>query len=179
MITGDEEKTSFITPFGTYCFNRMPFGLKNDGATFARLIYKILDEQLGRNVVAYVDDIVVKSDKKQTHLQDLSETFGNLREAGLKLNPDKCVLGMRAGKMLGFLISQRGIEADPEKIKAIMNVQPPKSVKEVQRFMGRIGALNRFISKLAEKSEPIIRAMRSSQKFHWGEEQNEAFLKLK
>jgi hypothetical protein len=90
-------KTTFITPFGTFCHLRMPFGLRNAGATFARLVYKVFGSQLGRNVEAYVDDIVVKSHKVFDHASDLQETFDNLRAAGMKLNPEKCVFGVRAG----------------------------------------------------------------------------------
>ena len=107
----DIPKTFFITPFGTFCHLRMPFGLRNAGATFAKLVYKVLDKQLGRNVEAYVDDIVVKSHKAFDHANDLQETFDSLRAAGIKLNPEKCVFGVRAGKLLGFLVSERGIES--------------------------------------------------------------------
>jgi hypothetical protein len=127
----DIPKTSFITPFGTFCHLRMPFGLRNAGATFARLVYKVLGKQLGRNVEAYVDDIVVKSRKAFDHAIDLQETFDSLRAAGIKLNPEKCVFGVRAGNLLGFLVSERGIEANPEKIDAIQQMKPPSSVHEV------------------------------------------------
>ena len=115
----DIPKTSFITPFGTFCHLRMPFGLRNAGVTFARLVYKVLGKQLGRNVEAYVDDIVVKSRKAFDHAIDLQETFDSLRTAGIRLNPEKCVFSVCAGKLLGFLVSERGIEANPEKIDAI------------------------------------------------------------
>ncbi|XP_066166962.1 uncharacterized protein [Oryza sativa Japonica Group] len=120
----------------------MPFGLRNAGATFARLVYKVLGKQLGRNVEAYVDDIVVKSRKAFDHVFDLQETFDSLRAAGIKLNPEKCVFGVRAGKLLGFLVSERGIEANPEKIDAIQQMKPPSSVHEVQKLTGRIAALS-------------------------------------
>src|SRR5512141_1668479 len=101
----------------------MPFGLKSAGATFARLIGKVLAKQLGRNVEAYVDDIVVKSKQALTHGKDLQETFENLRKYSVKLNPEKCVFGVRAGKLLGFLVSKRGIEANPDKIAAIHQME--------------------------------------------------------
>ena len=90
-----------MTSLGTYCYTRMPFGLKNAGATFTRLISKVLAEQLGRNVEAYVDDIVVKSEGAGDHSKDLQETFASLRREGLKLNPEKCAFGVKAGKLLG------------------------------------------------------------------------------
>nr|AAL93083.1 putative polyprotein [Oryza sativa Japonica Group]ABF96863.1 retrotransposon protein, putative, Ty3-gypsy subclass [Oryza sativa Japonica Group] len=127
MNTANIPKTAFITPFGTFCHLRMPFGLRNARATFARLVYKVLYKKLGRNVEAYVDDIAVKSRKAFNHASDLQETFNNLRAAGMKLNPGKCVFGVRAGKLLGFLVSERGIEANPEKIDAIQQMKPPSS----------------------------------------------------
>nr|AAT77832.1 putative gag-pol precursor [Oryza sativa Japonica Group]ABF96916.1 retrotransposon protein, putative, Ty3-gypsy subclass [Oryza sativa Japonica Group] len=148
----DIPKTSFITPFGTFCHLKMPFGLRNAGTTFARLVYKVLGKQLGRNVEAYVDDIVVKSRKAFDHAIDLQETFDSLRAAGIKLNPEKCVFGVRAGKLLGFLVSERGIEANLEKIDAIQQMKPPLSVHEVQKLVGRIAALSRFLSKAAERA---------------------------
>ena len=93
MNKADEEKTSFTTPFGTYCYVRMPEGLRNAGCTFNRMIKKVLGDQLARNISAYVDDVVVRS-KKEDHIQDLRETFANLRRHGLKLNPKKCVFGV-------------------------------------------------------------------------------------
>ena len=89
----------------------------------------VFDKQKGKNLVAYVDDIMVKSDKKETHIQDLQETFKNLRKSGLKLNPDKCIFGIKKGKLLGCLVLARGIEVNPKKIVAIVNMQPPASRK--------------------------------------------------
>nr|AAK52140.1 retrotransposon protein, putative, Ty3-gypsy sub-class [Oryza sativa Japonica Group] len=160
-------KTALITPFGTFCHLRMPFGLRNAGATFARLVYKVLYKQLGRNVEAYVDDIVVKSRKAFDHASDLQETFDNLRAAGMKLNPEKCVFGVRAGKLLGFLVSERGIEANPEKIDATQQMKPPSSVREVQKLTGQIAALSRFLSKAAERvavSAALVQETDSGQK---------------
>ena len=128
MNPADIPKIAFITPFGTFCHLRMPFGLRNAGVTFTRLVYKVLGSQLGRNIEAYVDDIVVKSRKAFNHTSDLQETFNNLHVAGMKLNPEKCVFGVRAGKLLGFLVSEWGIEANPKKIDAIQQMKPPSSV---------------------------------------------------
>nr|ABG22552.1 retrotransposon protein, putative, unclassified, expressed [Oryza sativa Japonica Group] len=179
MNPADIPKTAFITPFGTFCHLRMPFGLRNAGATFARLVYKVLYKQLGRNVEAYVDDVVVKSRKAFDHASDLQETFDNLRAAGTKLNPEKCVFGVRAGKLLGFLVSERGIEANPEKIDAIQQMKPPLSVREVQKLAGRIAALNRFLSKAAERGLPFFKTLRGVEKFHWTPECQAAFGELK
>jgi hypothetical protein len=146
----DEEKTSFITPFGTYCYLRIPEGLKNDGSIFYRMMKTILREQMERNVSAYVDDIVVVCRKKETQLQDLAETFTNMRREQLKLNPKKCMFGVSGGKVLGYLVSVKGIDANPDKINAIVHMKPPGSRKEVQRLTCRLATLNRFMTKLAE-----------------------------
>ena len=179
MAKEDEEKTAFITPMGTYCFNRMPFGLKNAGATFSRLIAKVLAEQLGRNVEAYVDDIVVKSRHAGSHTGDLEETFVNLRREGIKLNPDKCAFGVKAGKLLGFLVSERGIEANPEKIRAIQEMEPPRSAREVQRLTGRLAALSRFLSRSAERALPFFKTLRGAEPFRWTPVCQAAFEDLK
>jgi hypothetical protein len=116
MKEEDKASTSFITPFGTYCFIRMPEGLKNAGSTFSRLTKTVLESQVGRNIFTYVDDIIVASKNKEDHLADLAETFANMRDARLRLNPKKCVFGVRQGKILGYLVSHRGIEANSTKI---------------------------------------------------------------
>src|SRR5215216_6852938 len=113
----DQEKTSFITPFGAFCYVSMPFGLKSAQVTYQCCVQDCLHSQIGCNVHAYVDDIVVKSRKKETLLDDLKETFDNLRVYKMMLNPDKCGFGVPAGKLLDFLVLERGIEANPEKIK--------------------------------------------------------------
>jgi hypothetical protein len=125
MKEEDNEKTSFITPFGTYCFVRMPKGLKNTGSTFSRLTKSILKSQMGRNIFTYVDDIVIASNNKEDHLFNLAETFANMRKARLCLNLEKCIFRVRQGKILGYLVLHRGIEANPSKIQAIMEMAPP------------------------------------------------------
>jgi hypothetical protein len=120
----DEEKTSFITAFGTFCFVRMPEGLKNVGCTFLRMIEIVLHPQLRRNILAYVDDIVVKSVQRRDHISDLAETFANLRAANLRLNPEKCVFSIHKGKVLRCLVSTMGIEENPDKIKELIEMRP-------------------------------------------------------
>jgi hypothetical protein len=121
----DEEKTSFITPFGTYCYLRMPEGLRNVGSTFCRMTNAALKEQVSRNVLSYVDNIVIISKKRENYITNLVETFTNMHETKLKLNLEKCVFGITKGKVLGCLVSTKGIEANPDKIKAIIQMQPP------------------------------------------------------
>jgi hypothetical protein len=133
MKKEDEPKTSFITPSGTYCYLRMPKGLKNAGGSFCRMTAKVLHSQIGRNVLTYVDDIIVKSTKQENHIADLQKTFANFRQASLKLNPEKCVFGVKKGKFLGCLVSMKGIEANPNKIEAILRMELPNTKKGAQR----------------------------------------------
>ena len=132
MSEEDQERTSFVTSQGRFCYKVMPFGLKNAGATYQRLMNKIFMHQIGRNVLVYVDDMLVKSLRENDHLDDLQETFDTLWSYNMKLNPSKCVFGVTAGKFLGFMLSQRGIEVNPEKVRAIMELGPPRMVKKVQ-----------------------------------------------
>ena len=145
MAHEDQEKTSFITPFGAFCSTAMPFGLKNAGATYQRCMQKCLESQIGRNIHVYVDDVVIKSTRKEDLIADLGETFTNLRRFQMKLNPTKCVFGVPAGKLLGFIVSERGIEANPEKISAIVGLGKPKCLSDVQKLAGCVAALSRFI----------------------------------
>ena len=109
----------------------MPFGLKNVGAIYQRLVNKMFSKQIGRNMEVYVDDMLVKSKEELAHLDDLKEMFATLRQYQMKLNPSKCVFGVASGKFLGFMVSQRGIEANLEKVQAILDMMSPKAVKEV------------------------------------------------
>jgi hypothetical protein len=179
MKEKDKASTSFITPFGTYCFVQMPEGLKNVGSTFSRLTKKVLESQMGHNIFAYVDDIIVVSKSKEDHLSNPTETFANMHEARLRLNPEKCIFGVGQGKILGYLVSHREIEANPHKIQAIMDMAPPQSTKDIQRLTGRLAALNRFISRSIERSLPFLETLRGTKEFVWGPEQAAAFESLK
>ena len=131
MDEGDQEKTSFITSKGLFCYKVMPFGLKNAGATYQRLINKMFHNQIGWNVEVYIDDMLVKTMDEANHLDDLEETFKTFRQYRMKLNPSKYVFGVSLGKFLGFMGSQRGIEVNLDKIKAILEMAPQKTAKEV------------------------------------------------
>jgi hypothetical protein len=145
----DEEKMSFITPFGTYCYMRMSKGHKNVGSMFSRMTKAILRDQIHINVFTYVEYIVVDSKKKSTQIDGLAETFGNMHIAQLKHNPEKCVLGVQRGKVLGCLVYVKGIETNPGKINAIVHMKHAQLKKEVQKLTDRIASLNRFLSKLS------------------------------
>jgi hypothetical protein len=179
MKKEDELKTSFITPSGTYCYLRMPEGLKNAGGSFSRMTARVLHSQIGRNVLTYVDDIIVKSTKQENHIANLQETFANFRQAGLKLNPEKCVFGVKKGKFLGCLVSMKGIEANPSKIEAILRMEPPSTKKGAQRLAGRLASLNRFISRSVEINLPFFEILKSVDVFQWGPAQQKAFEELK
>ena len=127
----DQEKTLFVTSQGLFCYKMMPFGLKNTSVTCQRLMNKMFAHQIGRNVQVYVDDMLVKSIREDDHLGDLKETFDILRSYNMKLNPKKCAFRVTVGKFLGFMVSQRGIEINPNKIHAIMKLTPPKTIREV------------------------------------------------
>ena len=151
MEEADQKKISFVTSQGLFYYKVMPFGLKNAGATYQRLMNKMFAHQIGRNVQVYVDDMLVKSLQENDHLSNLQETFDTLRAYNMKLNPNKCVFRVTVGKFLGFMVSQRGIEVNLEKIRAIMELAPSKIVKEVQSLNGKIAALNKFVSRATDK----------------------------
>ena len=175
----DQMKTAFITPYGAYCYRVMTFGLRNAGATYQRCMQKCLHDQIGKNVQVYVDDIVIKSKEKATLIDDLRETFENLRKFRIKLNPDKCTFGVPAGKLLGFLVSSRGIEVDPTKIRAIESMRLPTCLKDVQKFTGCLASLSRFVSRLGEKALPLYQLMKKTTHFVWTPQADAAFTELK
>src|SRR3954451_16462535 len=140
---------------------------------------KCLKEQIGRNVHAYVDDIAVMISKGSDLISDLTETFDSLRKYKMMLNPLKCVFGVPAGKLLGFIVSHRGIEVNPEKIKAILNIKRPTCLKDVQRLTGCVAAVSRFISRLGEKATPLYKLLKKADKFVWDNETDVALQELK
>jgi hypothetical protein len=134
---------------------------------------------MGRNAEADVDDIVVKTRESHTFIEDLEETFANLRKVNIKLNPAKCAFGVPSGKLLGFLVSHREIEANPDKVKAIKEMRPPRNLKEMQCLAGCMAALGRFIARSGEKALPFFKLMKRTGKFEWTPEADKAFAELK
>ncbi|XP_022030562.1 uncharacterized protein LOC110931477 [Helianthus annuus] len=130
MKEENEEKTVFHTDKGIFCYQKMPFGLKNAGATYQRLVDKAFASQIGRNMEAYVDDLVIKSKTEYQMLDDIHETFKNLRKVNMKLNPKKCSFGFEEGKFLGHIVGKQSIKANPNKVKAVLETKPPQSKKE-------------------------------------------------
>nr|KYP48853.1 Transposon Ty3-G Gag-Pol polyprotein [Cajanus cajan] len=175
MHPPDEVHTSLITDHANYCDRVMSFDLKNAGATYQRLMDKVFHQQIGRNMEVYVDDMVVKTTSTADHAADLAEVFAQVRKHNMCLNPKKCVFGVQGGKFLGFMITSRGIEANPEKCKEIIQMQSPQTVKEVQRLAGRLVSLSRFIPKLTKKAGPIFTLLRKPKDFQWTDRCEEAF----
>ena len=142
----DQEKTTFVTPIGNYHYKVMPFGLKNVGSTYQRMMTRMFELLLGKNIEIYIDDMVVKSKMVSEHLGDLRVIFEVFRNYKLRLNASKCSFGVGSGKFLGYMVTHKGIEVNPDQIKAINNLRSPRNPKEVQKLTGMAAALNRFIS---------------------------------
>ena len=177
MDLDDQEKTLFVTAQGTYCYRVMSFGLKNAGATYQRLVNRRFQKQIGTTMEVYIDDMLVKSTIAELHVAHLSEAFQILRNYNMKLNPAKCAFGVSAGKFLGFIVNHRGIEANPDKIKVVLDMPSPSGIKEVQRLIGRIAALSRFVSRASDKCHPFFQILKKA--FQWDTKCEEAFSALK
>ena len=177
MDDADQEKTSFVTSQGLFYYKVMPFSLKNAGATYQRLVNHMFRPQIERNVEIYIDDMLVKSQDEGKHLDDLQKTFDTHRQYNIRLNPSKCAFRVSSEKFLGFMVSHKGIEANPEKIQAILNMEPPRNIKEVQSLTGRVAALNRIFSKATDKCLSYFKVLKKT--FEWTEECQKAFQDLK
>jgi hypothetical protein len=156
MYRKDEEHTAFIIVDGLYCCVSMPYGLKNALSTFVCAMHKTFGDLIRDLIEVYVDDIIIKIKKHTSLLENLTLAFDMLHSMRTKLNPDKCVFRIFARKLLIFLVSHRGIEAKPEKIKAIEVMRPPSCIKDVQKLMGCLAALSQFISRLAVRALPFF-----------------------
>ena len=177
MDPNDQEKTSFVIAQGTYCYRVMPFGLKNAGATYQRLVNRMFQKQIGATMEVYIDDMLVKSTTAGLHIAHLSEAFQILRNYNMKLNLAKYAFGVSAGKFLGFIVNHRGIEANPDKIKALLDMLSPSGIKEVQRLTGRIAALSLFVSRASDKCQTFFQVLKKA--FQWDTKCEEAFSALK
>ena len=157
----------------------MSFGLKNVGSTYQQMMTKMFEPQLGRSIEVYVDDMVVKSKVMSKHVGDLTSIFEILRKHKLRLNTSKCSFGVGSRKFLGYMVTHRGIEVNPNQIKAIKSLQPPRNPKEVQKLTGMTGALNRFISRSADRCRAFFLLLHKWKGFEWTEECAVAFQHLK
>lgn len=163
MALEDLLKTIFITPWGTYCYRVMPFGLKNAGATYQRIATTLLHDLMHKEVEVYVNDMIVKSPTREEHVPALRKFFERLWKYNMRLNPHKCALGVISGKLLGHIGSKREIEVDPSKIKAIMEMSPPKAEKEIRGLLRRLQYISRFISKLTSTNKPLFKQLKKGQ----------------
>nr|XP_043625708.1 uncharacterized protein LOC122597141 [Erigeron canadensis] len=182
MHLDDEDKIAFYTSEGIFCYKKMPFGLKNAGATYQRLVDKAFGGQIGRNLEAYVDDMVIKSKCEEDMLLDIEETLRMLRHINMKLNPKKCSFGVEEGQFLGHVITREGFKADPEKIKDIQSMKALQTLKEVQSLNGKLAALHRFLSKSADRTLSFFQTLMGcleKQHFKWTEQAQKAFTELK
>ena len=175
----NHEKTAFVMPIRNYHYNVMSFGLKNARSTYQRMMTRMFEPQLGKNIKIYVDDMVVKSKVVSEHLEDLSGTFNVLRRHKLRLNVSKCSFGVGSSKFLGYMVTHKGIEVNPDQIKAINDLKPPRNAKEVQKLTRMIAALNRFISRSADRYRPFYLLINKWKGFEWSEDCTAAFQQLK
>jgi hypothetical protein len=178
-VTEDEENIIFITVDDLFCYVSMPYGLKNALPTFVCVMHKTFGDIIRDLVEVYVNDIIVKVKSCASLLDNLALVFDMLRLTRTKLNPDKCVFEITAGKLLGFLVSCQGIEANLEKIRTIEAMWPPARIKDVQKLAGCLAALSRFISRMAERALPFFKLLRKSGPFVWTKDAEEAFQELK
>ncbi|GAU44160.1 hypothetical protein TSUD_399820 [Trifolium subterraneum] len=179
MAVEDREKTAFITPWGTFCYKVMPFGLTNAGATYQRGMTTLFHDMMHKEIEVYVDDMIVKSVTEEEHVEYLSKMFQRLRKYCLRLNPNKCTFGVRSGKLLGFIVSQKGIEVDPDKVRAIREMPSPQTEKQVRGFLGRLNYISRFISHMTATFGPIFKLLRKNQGIVWTEDCQKAFDSIK
>ncbi|GJW36474.1 reverse transcriptase domain-containing protein [Tanacetum coccineum] len=182
MAREDENKTAFHAPQGVYCYQKMPFELNNVGATYQRLVDNVFESQIGRNMEAYVDDMVIKSIDEADMMANIRETFERLQKINLKLNPKKCSFGMEEGQFLWHVVSKQGIKAKPTKVQALTSLKRPKTIKEVQSLNEKLAALNRFLSKSVEKSLPFFKTLKGcldKKDFTWTREVDKAFEEMK
>jgi hypothetical protein len=179
MHPNDREKTAFVTRYGTYEFNVMPFGLCNAPATFQRLMDRVYSKIAWKFVVVYLDDTVVYSRTFTDHLKHLREVFTRIRQAGLRLNIEKCSFWMQRLPFLGHIISPQGIAPDPQKIEAVQKIQPPKNVTQLRSFLGLVGYYRQFIRDFSSIAKPLNQLLHKDEPYEWNEPQQDAFTRLK
>ena len=173
------EKIAFITPHGLFCFNVMSFGLKNVEATPQRLVTKMFRPLLGKTMEVYIDDMLVKSKELPDHATHLQEAFDLLKAYDIKLNPLKYAFGISASRFLGFMVTQRGIEANPAQLKALMESLDPSSRKGVHQLTARLATLGQFISRFTDRLKPFFAALKGANRAEWNEECDQALAAIK
>ncbi|CAJ2629809.1 unnamed protein product [Trifolium pratense] len=179
MAVADREKTAFMTESGNYYYNVMPFGLKNAGATYQRMMNKVFRGQIGDMLEVYMDDMIVKSPEELDHVVHLRKVFEQARKHNMRFNPEKCTFGVRAGKFLGFYLTERGIEANPDKCRAFAELPTPSDKKSIQTLNGMLTSLSRFVSKSAQHALPFFKLLKKEAVFEWTDECEQALQHLK
>jgi len=179
MDTADAPKTAFSTPYGHYHFNRMPFGLKNAPATFQRLMDQILSGLQGIELFVYLDDIVIYASSLEEHKIKFNKLAGRLRQANLRLQPDKCEFLRREVNYLGHVISETGVKPDPKKILAVQEFPRPKNAKNIKQFLGLAGYYRKFIPDFSKIAKPLTELLKKDVKFIWTSKQEDAFVYLR
>ncbi|PKI77644.1 hypothetical protein CRG98_001982 [Punica granatum] len=160
---------------GTFRYKVMPFGLKNVGATYQRAMVTLFHDIMHKEIEVYVDEMIAKFKEGEDHLVNLKRLFEHLKKYKLRLNPTKCTFGVKSGKLLGFIVSEKGIEVDPDRVKAIMELPPPSTVREVRNFLGRLNYIARFIANLTDKCQPLFCLLRKKTAVEWDDECQKAF----
>lgn len=179
-ITQDSAKfTAFNTCFGTYQFRRLPMGLKTSPNTFQMMMDKVLRGLQFKICLCYLDDVLICSETFEQHLEHLDEVFQRFRAAGLKLGPKKCVFAAKSCIYLGHEISKEGIRPPPDRVDALLNIPPPKNIKELRRIVGMFNWFRKFIANFSAIIGPLTRLLKKNQKFQWQVEQQSAFDNLK
>ncbi|RDX71855.1 hypothetical protein CR513_48735, partial [Mucuna pruriens] len=173
MVIEDREKTTFITTLGTFYYKVMPFGLKNTRVTYQRAMVALFHDMMHKEVEVYVDDMIAKSRTPDQHVEDLRKLFERLQKYKPRLNPAKYTFRVNTGKLLGFIVNERGVEVDPDKVKAIRNTLAPRTETKVVNY------ITRFISQLTATCSPIFKLLRKNQKIEWNQKCQEAFEKVK
>ena len=179
MYPANAEKIAFINPHRLFCYNVMLFGLKNARATYQRLVTKMFRPLLGKTMEVYIDDMLIKSKEHSDHATNLQEAFDLLRAYVMKLNPLKCVFGVSADRFLGFMVTQRGLEANPAQLKAILESPAPSSRKEVQQLTDRLAALLLFISRFTDRLKPFFTTLKGANLVGWNKECDQALAAIK
>eukprot|EP00253_Pinus_taeda_P021010 PITA_21010 len=175
----DQDKTAFTTPWGTFKYVKMPFGLKNASATFQRAMDIAFAKEIHDFLVVYLDDLTPFSKSDQEHLKHLRQIFMTCRKYGISLNPKKSLFALKEGKLIGHIISKDGIRIDPEIIQAILQIPYPRNIKELQAFLGNINFLRRFIPNLAELIRLLRNMLKKDAKVRWSLETKQAFESIK
>ena len=169
--------TTFITPFGRYCFNRMPFGVKSAPEHYQKKISQELEGMDG--TISLLDDILVHGKDRAEHDARLHATLQRLEKAQITLNEEKCEFGKSEIKFAGYIINGQGIKSDPEKTEAVRQMETPQNVGDVRRFLGMVNQLGKFIPHLANKTKPLRDLLSKKNQFSWGADQQKAFNDLK